>query len=238
MGLTLKVIDIWKEYDGNPVLKGCSFSFDKSGIYVLMGPNGSGKSTFLRLCALLENPERGEINYLSDTPLSPPLSRGELKGGVFSGNNILKKDIELKHKITLVLPRVGVFNTTVYKNAAYGLKVRGIKGTEKDEKVNGALEFVGLINKKNQNARTLSSGETQRLGIARAMVIDPEVLFLDEPTASVDQENTEIIEQIISNIEKKNDSTVIIATHDTAQAERLAGRVLIMEDGKIVEKPY
>ncbi len=237
MGITLKVLDIWKEYNGNPVLKGCSFSFDKSGIYVLMGPNGSGKSTFLRLCALLENPDKGEINYFSeDPPLYSPLVRGEVKGGIFSKGNVISQNIELKRRITLVLPRVGVFNTTVYKNVAYGLEIREIKGVEKDEKVSAALEFVGLVNKKNQNALTLSGGETQRLGIARAMVIDPEVLFLDEPTASVDQENTEIIEQIISNIKKKNDSTVIIATHDIAQAERLSGRVLIMQNGKIIEK--
>ncbi len=236
MSLGLTAINICKSYNGKPVLKDCSVSFDSAGIYTLMGPNGSGKSTFLRICALLENPDEGRINYFSDTPLSPPLSRGELKGGVFSENNILKRDIELKHRITLLLPRVGVFNTTVFKNAAYGLKIRGMWHDEIEKKVNTVLEFVGLAHKKNHNALTLSSGEAQRLGIARAIVIEPEALFLDEPTASVDQENTEIIENIILNMKGKNGSTVIIATHDISQAERLAGRVLIMQNGKIVEK--
>jgi tungstate transport system ATP-binding protein len=208
--------NIYKSYNGKAVLKGCSFSFDRDGIYVLTGHNGSGKSTLLRILALLEPPDRGEINYLS-------------------GSDTVKKDTELKRRITLVLPKVGVFNATVFKNAAYGLKIRGIKGKEMEERVNKALDFVGLSHKKTQNALTLSSGETQRLGIARAMVIEPEIFFLDEPTASVDKENTEIIEDIILNIKKNAKSTIIITTHDMAQAERLADSILIMNDGKIIQ---
>ena len=238
MSLGLTAINICKSYNGKPVLKDCSVSFDSAGIYILMGPNGSGKSTFLRICALLENPDEGKINYFSDNPLSPPLSRRELKGGVFSENNILKRDIELKRRITLLLPRVGVFNTTVFKNAAYGLKIRGMGHDEIEKKVNTVLEFVGLAHKKNHNALTLSSGEVQRLGIARAMVIEPEALFFDEPTASVDQENTEIIERIILDMKKDDRSTIIVTTHDTAQAERLAGRMLIIQDGKIIETSF
>ncbi len=238
MSLGLTAINICKSYNGKPVLKDCSVSFDSAGIYILMGPNGSGKSTFLRICALLENPDEGKINYFSDNPLSPPLSRRELKGGVFSENNILKRDIELKRRITLLLPRVGVFNTTVFKNAAYGLKIRGMGHDEIEKKVNTVLEFVGLAHKKNHNALTLSSGVVQRLGIARAMVIEPEALFFDEPTASVDQENTEIIERIILDMKKDDRSTIIVTTHDTAQAERLAGRMLIIQDGKIIETSF
>jgi len=216
MGLILSISNIYKSYNGIPVLKDCSFSFDRSGIYVLTGHNGSGKSTFLRICALLEPPDSGEINYLS-------------------GSSIVKKDIALNRRVTLVLPKVGAFNTTVFKNAAYGLKIRGIKGNEIEERVNKALDFVGLMHKKSQNALTLSSGETQRLGIARAIVIEPEMLFLDEPTASVDRENTEIIENIILNMKKQDKSTIIITTHDMSQAKRLGSIMLIMSEGKIIE---
>ena len=235
MSLKLSVTNICKSYNGKSVLNDCSASFEK-GIYILMGPNGSGKSTFLRICALLEKPDEGKINYFSDTPLSPPLSRGELKGGVFSENNILKRDIELRRRITLVLPKVGIFNTTVFKNTAYSLKIRDIRKKEIEERVERVLKFTGLIHKKNHNALTLSSGEAQRLGIARAMVIEPEVLFFDEPTASVDQENTEIIENIILNLEKEGKATVIVTTHDVLQAERLGGKVLVIQDKKIAEK--
>ncbi|MEW6328329.1 MAG: ABC transporter ATP-binding protein [Thermodesulfobacteriota bacterium] len=214
MILRLTAFNICKSYNGETVLKDCSFSFDKSGAYVLMGPNGSGKSTFLRICVLLEEPDAGEIMY-------------------FSGADALKKDIELRRRTTLLLPRVGVFNATVFKNVAYGLRIRGIKRPEIKEKVDEALEFVGLIHKRNHNARLLSSGETQRLGIARAMVIEPEIFFLDEPTASVDQKNTDIIENIILKMKERGKSIVVITTHDLAQANRLADWLILLKDGGI-----
>ena len=216
MSLRLALSNINKSYNGKSVLQDCSFSFDKNEIYILMGPNGSGKSTFLRICALLEDPDRGEVNF-------------------FSGNDIVKKDIELKRKITLVLPKIGVFNATVFKNAAYGLKIRGLKKKEIEEKANMALEFVGLTHKKNQNALTLSSGETQRLGIARAIVIEPEVLFLDEPTASLDPHSTTIIEETINKLREHNRLTIIMVTHNIFQAKRLADHVLFMYEGGIVD---
>jgi tungstate transport system ATP-binding protein len=211
----LRVSDIWKKYENVPVLKGVSFSFDNSGIYALMGQNGSGKSTFLRLCALLEIPDEGEIIY-------------------WSGENIFTKDIELRRRITLLLPKIGVFNSSVFNNVAYGLRIRGTKDPEIQKRVNEAIEFVGLNNKKNQNALTLSSGETQRLGIARALVIDPEIFFLDEPTASVDQQNKDIIEDIISNMKTEGKSIIVITTHEAAQAKRLGDWVLSINDGRII----
>ena len=214
MSLKLAVSNIWKSYAGNNVLQDCSFLFDIYRTYVIMGPNGCGKSTFLRICALLEGPDRGEINY-------------------FSGEAILRKDIELKRRITLVLPKVGIFNATVFNNTAYGLKIRGVKHIKIEEKVNSALDFVGLIHKRHHNALTLSSGEAQRMGIARAMVINPEILFLDEPTASVDQKNIEIIEDMILKIKKQGAPTVIMATHDTGQAQRLADILLEIKEKKI-----
>ena len=215
MDLTLAISHVYKSYDGKPVLQDCLYSFEKSGTYALMGPNGSGKSTFFRICAFLEEPDRGEVHYLS--------------GGI-----LIEKNIEMRRRITLLLPKVGVFNTTVFKNVSYGLTVRGISRDEITERVDNALDFVGLVHKKNQRALTLSSGEMQRLGIARAMVVEPEILFLDEPTASVDQENTEIIADIILRMKKMGKSIVVIATHDLTQAERLADWLLLMKDGKII----
>jgi tungstate transport system ATP-binding protein len=241
MGLILTVSNISKNYNGKSVLADCSFSFDSSGIYLLIGPNGSGKSTFLRLCALLEEPDSGEVNFIADNiPLDPQLSRDTTppipplpKGGVRGGG--LKNDISLKRRITLVLPKIGVFNTTVFKNVAYGLKIRGFKRGEIEERTNRVLEFVGLIQKKNLNALSLSSGETQRLGIARAMVIEPEILFLDEPTVSLDPHSTTIIEETITKIKEQNRMMIIMVTHNIFQAQRLADRVLFMYEGKIVD---
>lgn len=214
MSLTLKAVDLWKGYNGNGVLRGCSFTSSGKGIYVLTGPNGSGKSTFLRICALLEEPDRGEVLY-------------------FSENGPLNKDMELKRKITLVLPRVGIFNTTVFNNLSYGLKVRGIAKDEMERRVGRYLEMFGLLHRKKQNALSLSSGETQRLGIARAMVTEPEILFLDEPTASVDLENALMIERLILDMKRQGRPTVFMTTHDNDQARRLADNLLQIENGLI-----
>ncbi len=217
MSLNLTLSHITKHYDGKTVLSDCSYSFDRSGVYALMGPNGSGKSTLLGVCALLERPDAGAVSYVS-------------------GGDVLQNDMSLKRRITLVLPKVGVFNTTVFNNAAYGLKIRDIESKEAQERVDRVLETVGLIHKKTQNALTLSSGETQRLGIARAMVIEPEVLFLDEPTASIDEENTGIVEGIILTMKREARTTIIITTHDRDQAVRLADRVVMLHDGRILQQ--
>jgi len=217
VGVRLTVSNIYKYYNGISLFENCSYTFDRSGVYVLMGPNGSGKSTFLRMCALLENPDRGEINY-------------------FESNRVLPKDINLMRRITLLLPEVGVFNTTVFKNVAYGLKIRGFKNNKIKEKVEEALQFVRLIHKKEQNALTLSTGETKRMGIARALVLEPEVLFLDEPTASVDWKNTEIIENIIIQLKQRLNSIIIIATHDKESASRVGDFLLYIREGKIYKE--
>jgi tungstate transport system ATP-binding protein len=180
-----------------------------------MGPNGSGKSTFLRLCALLEEPDRGLISYVN-------------------GGERLEKNTALRRRITLVLPRAGIFNSSVFSNVAFGLKVRGVAKKEITNRVQQCLESFGLADKKRQNALTLSSGESQRLGIARAMVTEPEILFLDEPTASVDQENSEIIEEIILGVKKQGLPRVIMTTHDPRQAERLADFRLALRGGRVV----
>ncbi|MEW6068179.1 MAG: phosphate ABC transporter ATP-binding protein [Nitrospirota bacterium] len=224
MNLILKAENIYKTYNGISVLQDCSFSFDANCVYVLMGPNGSGKSTFLRICAFLEEPDKGEVNYFSgNTPLNPPLVR---------------KDIRLRRKMTLVLPKIGVFNTTVFKNIAYGLKIRGLKKKEIEEKVEKSLELVGLIHKKNLNALSLSSGETQRLGIARAIAIEPEMLFLDEPTASLDPYSVTLIEDAIRKLKSNHNLTIIMVTHNIFQAQRLSDRVLFMYEGRIVDYGY
>ena len=214
MGLNLSLSGVSKKYNGKPVLQDCSVTFS-GGVSVLMGPNGCGKSTLLRICALLEQPEGGNILYSA-------------------GGTALPQDLPLKRRITLVLPRVGVFNTTVFKNAAYGLRVRGRDRREVEQQTMTVLEAVGLASHRHQNALTLSSGETQRLGLARAMAIGPDMLFLDEPTASIDEINSRIVEEIILALKKDASTTIVMTTHDREQADRLADRVILMRDGTIL----
>jgi tungstate transport system ATP-binding protein len=215
MGLELEILHVFRSYNGNPILRDCSFAFASGRAYVLQGPNGSGKSTLFRLLALLERPDRGKISYQDN-------------------GRILEDCLALRRRLTLVLPRTGIFNTTVFKNVAYGLKIRGISRAEIEARVNDALLAVGLAHQKWQRASELSSGETKRLGIARAMVITPEVLFLDEPTANIDPANTEIIEGIILKMKQERQATILMISHDPAQAQRLGDELLFMQEGKII----
>ena len=215
MGLEVEIAHTFKTYNGNPILRDCSFGFASGRTYVLQGPNGSGKSTLFRMLALLERPDRGTVRYRDN-------------GGVLEDN------LAMRRRLTLVLPRTGVFNTTVYKNVAYGLRIRGVQRKEVEERVTKALLAVGLAHKKWQRALELSSGETKRLGIARAMVINPEVFMLDEPTANIDPSNTEIIEDIILKMKQDRRATILMITHDPAQAQRLGDDLLLMQDGKII----
>jgi len=215
MGLRIEVTKVAKAYNGNPVLKDCSFSFTRGLTYALQGTNGSGKSTLLRLLALLESPDTGSVDYLEN-------------------GAVLPKNLELRRRFTLVLPRPGIFNTTVFNNVAYGLKIRGMRSGEIEARVNEILATVGLAHKRSLRALDLSSGETKRLGLARAMVLAPEVLFLDEPTANIDPLNTEIIEEIILMMKIGAAATILLITHDPAQADRLGDQLLFLKDGGLV----
>jgi len=215
MGLELEIVHAFKTYNGIPILQDCSFTFASGRTYVLQGPNGSGKSTLFRMLALLEKPDRGAIAYQDN-------------------GRILENNLALRRRFTLVLPRTGIFNATVFQNVAYGLKIRGFNRGEIETKVDEVLTAVGLAHKKWQRALELSSGETKRLGIARAMVINPEILLLDEPTANIDPDNTAIIEDIVLKMKQERQATILMITHDMAQAERLGDELLFMQDGKIV----
>jgi tungstate transport system ATP-binding protein len=216
MGLRVEATKIAKAYNGNPVLRDCSFSFTRGLTYALQGPNGSGKSTLLRLLALLETQDAGSVDYLEN-------------------GAVLPTNLELRRRFTLVLPRPGIFNTTVFNNVAYGLKIRAVRSREIEARVNTILETVGLAHKRLQRALDLSSGETKRLGLARAMVLNPEVLFLDEPTANIAPLNTEIIEEIILKMKAGGSITILLITHDPAQAERLGDQLLFLKDGRLVQ---
>jgi tungstate transport system ATP-binding protein len=217
MSIVLKLEDISKSYDGKSVLKNCTFRFAKRGIYILRGSNGAGKSTLLRICALLEMPDKGGISFYSP-----------------DGNRLIKNNI-LQRKISLVLPKVGVFNRSVAANVAYPLKIRRIPKNEMIRRVEQILETVGLSHKKNQPALTLSSGETQRMGMARALVIKPEILFLDEPTASIDDDNTQIIENLLKNLKQAGRTTIIMTTHDSGQAHRVGDHLLWLKYGRLID---
>ncbi len=215
--MQIELKGITKSYGENRALQDCSVIFRESTFYAILGPNGSGKSTLLRIASLLEPPDRGEVIYRNE------------KGP-------LKKDLLLRRRIAIVLPGNTLFNDTVFNNVAYGLRIRGMDRKRVSEKVYNILKKFGLSDKADHNARALSSGQAQRVSIARALVTEPEFLFLDEPTASLDPPNTELIEKIIKETSLREGMTVVIITHNMFQAKRLADRVVFMYEGRIIEE--
>jgi tungstate transport system ATP-binding protein len=137
--------------------------------------------------------------------------------------------------MAFVLQKPIVFNMSVYDNIAYGLKWRGVGKSNIRQKVGSILETVELSADKSRNARTLSGGEVQRVAIARAIAIEPELLLLDEPTANLDPISTSKIEELITNIIHRYDTTIIMATHDMSQGQRLADRIGVLINGEILQ---
>ncbi len=213
------------------VLKDIDLVIRRGEIFALIGPSGAGKTTLLRILNLFEKPTGGSLVFEGTrlngtyngkkTPKTPYLNTG-YKGTV-------------RRKMSLLFQAPAVFNTSVFDNVAYGLKVRGIDKRTIEKKVSDALNIVGLSGMEKQKARTLSAGEAQRMAFARAIVYDPEVLLLDEPTANLDPANVAKIEEIIKRIRNERGTTIVIATHNIPQVRRIADRVGILLNGELIE---
>ena len=216
----LKIRNLKKIYNGRTVLDIKSLNFQKRKIYAIIGPNGSGKTTLLNILNLLEKPDEGQISFYNREITNK------------SNSNIL----ESRRRMTLVNQDPFLFHSTVYDNIAYGLKIRSIPSEVQKSRIRNALNIVGLSSYKDRRANQLSGGEAQRVVIARALVIEPEVLFLDEPTANIDQKHVDVVERMIKKINKEIKTTVIFTTHDLYQAYRLADEVISLLDGKIIKQ--
>jgi tungstate transport system ATP-binding protein len=214
----IEVAGIIHRYDERAVLQNINFSVDRGAVFALIGPTGAGKTTLLRIINLLEVPGVGEIYF--DGECIPR-----------SG----KQRLEIRRRMSFIHQKPQVFNLSVYDNVACGLRWRGEAKNRIAGKVDHILEMVGLEAYKNRNARTLSGGEAQRVALARSLVLEPEVLLLDEPTANLDPVSTAKIEQLISYVARQRNTTMIMATHDMSQGQQLAGRIGVLLDGRLVQ---
>ncbi len=220
----IEVKGLYKGYDEKAVLKNINIQVKKGEALAIIGPTGAGKTTLLRLLNLLERPASGEIYF----------------DGIDTNNQPGKIKLNLRRRMAMVFQKPVVFDTSVFDNVAYGLKVRGKDKTSRDENVESALEMVGLSGYENRSAPTLSGGEVQRVALARAMVTEPEVLLLDEPTANLDAKSVDVIEELVSRIIHEYNTTVIMATHDMSQGRRLADWICVLMKGEIMQvgTPY
>ena len=213
---TYRLQGVKKEYDGRSVLQIEALDINAGEIFGLVGPSGAGKSTLLRLLNFLEPPTQGSILY---------------KEARFSAQRPVS--LELRRQVTTVFQRPLLLNRTVKANVGYGLQLRGQNHLEARTKA--ALEQVRLVDLADQQARTLSGGEAQRVALARAMVLQPEVLLLDEPTANLDPFNVGLIEEIVRDLHAEQGTTIVLVTHNVFQARRLAQRVALLLEGRLIE---
>jgi tungstate transport system ATP-binding protein len=214
----LKAQDMSYRVDGAAILEGVNLEVNPGKIYTIVGPNGAGKSTLIRLLCLLERPTGGTVFMLG-------------KNTTENWPGIL----DLRRKLSLVAQSPTMFSFSVYENVAAGLKFRGVPGSEIRQRVHDVLSFISIVHLLKRYAPSLSRGEAQMVALARAVVLEPSVLLLDEPTSSLDPQNTRALEEHLITLNRERGTTVVTVTHSLKQAQRLAHEIIFLYEGKIVE---
>jgi|GEM_PF-1923166 len=235
----LKIEELSFNYPGGePILRGIDLEVGEGETFVLMGPSGVGKTTLMKLVNLLLRPSTGKISFNFE-------GRSPTDGA----------ELALRREMTMVFQEPALFNASVWVNVAYGLLVRenffsrlkeGVlrllpsaalrrRLSDVDPRVRGVLDRVGLSDFEDRDARSLSAGEQRRTLIARAILTDPRLLLLDEPTSNLDPRNCALIESIIEDY-KGTGNSVLIASHDMNQAQRVGDRVGLLLGGEMIER--
>lgn len=214
-----KATGLTRVFKGRTILDLEHLAIENQKIYTLIGANGAGKTTLLNLLAFLDRPTSGQLQFSGQRVTG---SRQQL--------------LELRRRVVLVDQYPILFTAPVWKNVEFGLKVRGIAKKIRERRVREVLELVGMEAFYHADAHKLSGGESKRVALARALIIEPEVLLCDEPTANVDEENQEIILRILERINTEQKTSIILATHYLAQSRRLADHTLVLEHGRLSDK--
>ena len=205
--LPLELADVSFEAGGKRLIKDFSCRLDAGPRTVVLGPNGAGKSLLLRLCHGLIRPTAGHIRWQGVDP-------GVKQGMVFQRPVMLRR--------------------SVAANVDYGLKLRGVPILRRRAVVDDMLGRTGLRRLADRPARVLSFGEQQKLALARVWALKPEVLFLDEPTASLDPAATHAVEELIDAMHREG-TRIVMTTHDLGQAKRIADEVMFIHRGRLLE---
>ena len=189
------------------------FTVRRGEVFALLGPTGAGKTTLMRLLTGLEYPDEGVIQFNG-----APLDRGS--------------SLSLLRDITMVHQRPILLTGSVETNVAFGLRARR---RALDSKVKDVLSRLELGRLAQHDARTLSGGQIQLVALARALVLEPEILLLDEPTANLDPAYVALVENVIGETQALRGMTVVWATHNLFQARRVSQRVTLLLDGRVIE---
>jgi len=205
----IEVKNLVKDFGGRRVLNGISFEVEKGEVFGYLGPNGAGKTTTLRIILGLLNPTSGEAMVM--------------------GKNLAEDD-EARKKIGVVLENDGLYeDLSAYDNLEYYAQLYDV--SNRKEKIEDLLRFVGLYGR-NERVGFFSKGMRRKLAIARAIINDPEVLFLDEPSAGLDPEAQRMVRNLILELSKEG-KTVFLNSHDLDEVQRICDRVAILQRGRI-----
>jgi len=210
----LDVRELRKSYDRNEVVRGVSLSLRQGECHGLLGPNGAGKTTTLRLCLGLTDPDGGEITLLG-MPVPRAAREARIRLGVVPQVDNIDPDFTVSE------------NLLVY-GRYFGMADAAIR-----ERIPGLLEFAGLANRAHFRIQQLSGGMRRRLSLARALINDPELLFLDEPTTGLDPQARHLIWERLKQLLSKG-KTILLTTHFMDEAERLCNQLSIMDHGRII----
>lgn len=228
MSMMLEAKDIRKSFAAAEILKGISFTLDKAQVLSIIGPSGSGKSTLLRIVTQLEKADGGslvidDIPLFSDTP----------SGCVYNKENMKAASL----KTGLVFQNFNLFpHFSVLRNITEAQRAVLKKSREESEaKAFDLLKKMGLEDKAGSYPYQLSGGQAQRVSIARALAMDPEILFFDEPTSALDPELTREILSVIREL-KEEKMTMVVVTHEMSFAKGISDKVIFMDKGVIVEE--
>jgi tungstate transport system ATP-binding protein len=210
--MNIRVVDVNKEYNGKEVLYIDELNFEEGYVYALLGLNGSGKTTLLQCVSGLDVFTRGTVLYDN-----------------CQFNEFIKRDI------SVMLQSPYLFNFSVFENIIMGLKFRKFDKKVIEKRLSNYLPYFNIDDLLNKNTRELSGGEQAKVSLLRTAILETQMTFLDEPTASMDIESTLIAEKLIKNMAKDKRS-VILVTHDLMQAERVADFVIYLDKGRIIEQ--
>jgi len=208
--LPLRLEEVSFSAGGRAIIDRVSIEIEAGPSTIILGANGAGKSVLMRLMHGLLAPVSGRVSW--NFP-----ERGK------------------RRRQAMVFQRPVMLRRSAYANVAYALDLAGVSEPERGALVNEALESVGLMSVAHRPARVLSGGEQQRLALARAWALHPEVLFLDEPTASLDPGATREIETVIRAFDAAG-TKIVMATHNLGQARRLGDEILFLDQGRLVER--
>lgn len=211
--LPLRAENLCYQANGRPLIDNVSLSVDAGAFTVVLGPNGAGKSLLLRLLHGLIAPISGRIDW--------------------TGPAATQDDV-LRMRQAMVFQRPVLLRRSVEANVRYALKWQGVPKAERAAAINAALVRAGLADRRRVPARLLSVGEQQRLVVARALAASPDIMFLDEPTASLDPASVQQIEALLVDA-NQGGTAIVLVTHDIGQARRLAREIVFVHRGRVIE---